>query len=403
MATDSNDRQLKNHESEEEFDPFAVSRKKNRGGGIAWLALLIGLAAVGWSGWQWWLEFSGGEERATQALAVQSLNERQASLQQQLEVTRRTLQELESATAEAGTAALEVRVQALSAQQEELAAQIRSLAAGRDAAQAELSDLRTRALGQESALAELLARNESPIRRIELREVAFLLRVANERLQLFGDFSSADRALAMADRLLASLDDPLYLSVRQSIASARGALGAVQRPDLVGLNEGINQLESTLAELPLKGMSPAGTESAHSGSGEDSDGGIWARLKATLAGLVTVRRQVEAEPLFSLEDRDYLRQGLWLQLEAARMALLREDQRAWDAALLRAEKTLDAHFATENAQVVAAIAKVELLRGETLRANLPDIGGPLQALARLMPEPSDLTAPAAAPAESEDE
>ena len=46
-----------------------------------------------------------------------------------------------------------------------------------------------------------------------------------------------------------------------------------------------------------------------------------------LSSLVTVRRRVRLKTsrLLSLDDMDYLRQGLWLQLESARLALMRND------------------------------------------------------------------------------
>ena len=69
--------------------------------------------------------------------------------------------------------------------------------------------------------------------RFDIAEIDFLLRVANERLQLFSDPLAADLALQAADVQIEALDDPMYLSVRQRIASSRQALAAVPRIDRV--------------------------------------------------------------------------------------------------------------------------------------------------------------------------
>ena len=46
--------------------------------------------------------------------------------------------------------------------------------------------------------------------------------------------------------------------------------------------------------------------------------------------LVKVRRRLDKDLELILEDKDFLRQGLWLQLESARLALIRRDGMAWD-------------------------------------------------------------------------
>ena len=61
------------------------------------------------------------------------------------------------------------------------------------------------------------------------------------------------------------------------------------------------------------------------------DAGWWESFKQTLSSLVTVRRRVpEDRSMLTLEDKDYLRQGLWLQLESARLALMRNDSAVYN-------------------------------------------------------------------------
>jgi len=260
-----------------------------------------------------------------------------------------------------------------------------------DAARVDLAELRGKLDETQATLAALAARQESPGQRMELAEVAFLLRAAHERLQLFGDSTGADRALELADAQLAALDDPLYLPVRQAIAAARLDLESLPRIDTVALTERLDQLQSRVPQLALKGEQQPPAAQPQSPPPEAAEPGWWERFKATLAELVTVRRRVEAEPLFSLADKDYLRQGLWLQFEAARLALLRGDAEAWSAALGRAHASLEGWFETSDAQVQAALQDIGNLQATQLAVSYPDLSGPWRVLNGLRPAPVDAT------------
>ncbi|NIM70269.1 MAG: hypothetical protein GTN86_09360 [Xanthomonadales bacterium] len=376
---------MSNHNSEAEFDPFATEEQKpgSRGAAtaLAGLALIVALAAAAASAYLWWLGRQDDRGEAERSAAVQQLQSAQSGAEQALRTLDGRLSAMEADDPLADLASLRQQladVQARGADHARLAA---GEAARLDAAEGALAELSARTATLETGMAALAARGDTPEMRLDLAEIAYLLRLASERLQLFGDARAADRALAMADEQLAALDDPLYLPVRQQITAARRALEAMPRPDTVVLSQRLAALQARLPFLTFTGERPPDAVAEPA-----ADEGVWARLKRSLAGLVTVRRRVpEDDSVLSLEDKDYIRQGLWLQLETARLALMRLDPEPWSLALGRATHTLERRFEHGDPAVREAMAEVRALQAVELVGTLPDISAPWSQL-RLLRE-----------------
>ncbi|MCW8875371.1 MAG: uroporphyrinogen-III C-methyltransferase, partial [Gammaproteobacteria bacterium] len=101
-----------------------------------------------------------------------------------------------------------------------------------------------------------------------LAEVEYLLRIANQRLQLQRDVGTALAALRAADARLHDLSDPGYLAVREALAREMTELQAVPVPDTGGLALKLASLEGRVDELR-----PAGARylSAEERAGEARD------------------------------------------------------------------------------------------------------------------------------------
>jgi len=196
---------------------------------------------------------------------------------------------------------------------------------------------------------------------------------------LFTDPSAADLALQAADVQVEALNDPTYLSVRQRIASARQALALVPVIDRVQITARITELQSKVSDLPFHGEpeKPAETQLPE-------DAGWWQSFKHTLSSLVTVRRRVpDDQSLLSLEDKDYLRQGLWLQLESARLALMRNDNDVYVASLDRVSATVEQFFQPGGSEVQLMLLGIADLEQVSVAPEMPDISGPWTQLRQL--------------------
>lgn len=295
---------------------------------------------------------------------------------QRLEAQQQRLAEVE-ANAEA-IAGLESRLE--SSEKERQAAIDEALASLRN----EFSDYRSNVDETlDRVLDELSSQQQTDEREWLHAEAAYLLRLANQRLQFERDVEGAAALLRTADARLRDADNPALVPVRREIASELAALDAVPRIDRTGLYLSLNAQQQQLARLPLK--QDIEQIAAQPGNNTPPSGG-WQQQLARFAGelkeLVTVRRHDEAlEALITPEQESYLRQNVRLVLEQAQLALLREEPELYRASLDKALRMVRDYYATERSNVQASVDRLNELREASIRPELPDISGSQQALA----------------------
>ncbi len=221
-----------------------------------------------------------------------------------------------------------------------------------------------------------------------LAEAAYLMRLANQRLQLQRDVGTAIASLAAADQRLRALGDPALTPVREQIAREITALEGVDRPDVTGLALELASLAERAGSLPLAVAGPrrVSADAEPAGAGEaDGQVGGWRGVAGAawedIKGLVRIRREEgRVQPMLPPEQEYFLYQNLRLKLEAARLALLEGRAEAFDTSVSTAREWLRRYFDTEAAGVRSALALLERLAAIELRPALPDISGSLRAL-----------------------
>lgn len=342
------------------------------GKAIAILALLISVAATAATGWQWWQTYQGNPEAAKQSESLARLQTTQQQLGQTVASFEAQLQSNAAPVSAAEFSELAGRLEQSRGTLEQLQGQAGEDQATINALQGSVRSLEQRLSTNESGLLNVAASTQNSSVELDIAEVDYLLRVANERLQLFADPVAADLALQAADMQIEAMDDPMFLSVRQRIASARQTLAAVPRVDRVQLSASISDMQSQLPGLQFRGE-----EAVQEAPLLADDAGWWESFKYTLSSLVTVRRRApEDESMLSLDDKDYLRQGLWLQLESARLALMRNDSSAYNGSLDRLRGTVEQFFHTGSAAVQTLLLETTKLQQVDIAPAMPDISAP---------------------------
>ncbi|MDI5890077.1 uroporphyrinogen-III C-methyltransferase [Halomonas rhizosphaerae] len=275
----------------------------------------------------------------------------------------------------------------------ELQGQLESAESERDAAlDSALSDLRGEFSDYRGSVDETLdkvldelSREQDTDERDWLHaEAAYLLRLANQRLQLERDVEGAAALLRTADERLIEADNPALVPVRREIASELAALDSVPRVDRTGLYLALNAQQEQLAGQPLAQEIEEIT--ADAAALEEAPTGGWqeqlARFGGELKELVTVRQHDQAlEALISPEQESYLRQSVRLVLEQSQLALLKEEQELYEASLDKALALIRGYYDTEASGVQSVIERLEELKQQSIRPELPDISGSQQALA----------------------
>ncbi|QTP56746.1 hypothetical protein HNO51_19920 [Billgrantia sulfidoxydans] len=256
-----------------------------------------------------------------------------------------------------------------------------------DAMQGEFASYRSEvdeALDQ--VLDELSSTQDTDEREWIHAEAAYLLRLANQRLQLERDVEGAKALLRTADARLNEADNPALLSIRRAIASELAILDGVPQVDRTGLYLALDAQQQRLAQLPLSREleeipARSGIEEAPSGGWQDQ----LSRFGQELKELVVIRHHDEAlEGLITPEQESYLRQSARLVLEQAQLALLKEEQELYEASIDKALALIEGYYDTERSEVQAVVERLRALKGETIQPELPDISGSQQALAEFI-------------------
>jgi len=332
------------------------SGKKSGGLAIALVLILaIALALVAWQGWQ----------------RLDSQQQRIDELAQQAEgsASQQTVSDLES------------RLDSGEAEREE------AIQGTIDELRSELDSYRSDVDETLSEVLDQLSQEQDTDERDWLHaEAAYLLRLANQRLQLEGDVDGAAALLRTADARLVDADNPALTPVREAIANELAALDAVPQVDRTGLYLALNAQQARISELRL---SQEIEEQAVTSGIEQPPTGTFqrqlARFGEELKDLVVVRHHDEAlEALITPEQESYLRQSLRLVLEQTQLALLNEEKALYDASIDKALQLLNDYYDTTREETQSVIARLEELQQAEVKPELPDISASQQELARFI-------------------
>ncbi len=213
-------------------------------------------------------------------------------------------------------------------------------------------------------------------------EAEYYLQIANVQLQLAGNPGLAILALEMADERIAQLSDPALIEVRQALADELAALEAMEKPDIEGTTLTLASLARVAESLPMRrieiAVSPDDQPAGPEATGMDR---ALASVKGAFSGLVKVIPPDAAVlPLVSPETEALLRANLGLQLQSARLALLRAERAAFEQGLDDALASLDTHFDQQSTQVTSAQETIREIRAGDYAIEPPDISGSLRLL-----------------------
>ena len=324
--------------------------RASRGGGrgVAVLALLLSLAAAGFSGWQWM------ESRRIAA-----------GLEKDLAVR---LAEIDSASRDA---------RALSAGTREV---VRDAEARLGQLEARLAEMQNQRFALETLYQELSRSRDE----WTLAEVEQILLIASQQLQLANNVKAALIALEAADARLARSDRPQLTQLRRVIARDIERLKAAPFVDVTGMGLKIERVTESVDALPLSMEArPGASGMPEAGSGSVPSGwrALAEELWRDLRSMVRIETGDGAEvPLLAPDQVFFLRENLKLRLLSARLALLSRDEKTFRADLGAATGWLKRFYDGRAPAVASATATLEQLAKSDIQIELPDVGASLDAV-----------------------
>jgi uroporphyrin-3 C-methyltransferase len=215
-----------------------------------------------------------------------------------------------------------------------------------------------------------------------LAEAEYYMQIANAQLQLASNPQLAALAMRMADERILQLANPSLTDVRRAIANELAALDAMKKPDIEGATLTLASLARVVESLPLRpapGVGPTTDEPAVA----DQSGvqRAWSSMKSALSGLVKVTPPDQVGPSILTPDGEYfLRNNIALQLQSARLALLRGEQAVFEQSIDDTRALLQEYFDTNSAQVASTLDTLAEIRGSVLTMSAPDISESLKLL-----------------------
>ena len=355
----------------------AVVKPSRAGLAVGLLALLVAAVAVLGVAWLWMSTQGPDPDIAATRSSI-------ADLQRQLQASEDRLRQSEQALADLRNAGNASSNQ-LDALQRTLNERLRPL----EAVPGRLSNL-------ESSLSALQGISSGLRDTWLLAEAEYYLQIANAQLQLAGNSALAKIALELADERLVSLGNPALTDVRRALADELRQLEALGVADTEGAVLTLASLAGAIESLTLRNdvtepdLSDPELDSELTGTAR-----AWAALKGSLSNVISVRRSDQpVKPLLPPDAAYFLRSNLALQLQAARLALLRGERVLFQQSLDDAASWIAEYYDPDSLPVQSALATINELRATEFRPAPPDISGSLALLRQFIARQSQQRQPA---------
>ncbi len=346
----------------EDTNETVVTEKSGRSNGVAWLAVLlsvVALTAVAYTVFESWRTADNSSEVDNLA-AIEALDRRVDQSSDALATLESRLGQITHPDYSADIAAVRRDVED----------QIRLL-----------NSLPSRMTTIENSVASLAGISAGARETFLLAEAEYYLQIANAQLQLANNPHLASLGLGMADERVTQLSDPALTAVRRAISDELAALEVMEKPDLEGATLTLASLARVVESLPLASRTAEDDAVVEDDAEQSGVDRAWGSVKDAMSGLVRVTPPDQAKLALVSPDAEYfLRNNIALQLQSARLALLRGEQAIFEQALDDTSALLNTYFDTGSAQVESAQLTINEIRENVFTAAVPDISESLRLL-----------------------
>ncbi len=219
-------------------------------------------------------------------------------------------------------------------------------------------------------------------------ESEYLLRLANQKLQLEGDTESALLLLTTVDKMLSQEDDPALFPVREALAANILAVRSMEPIDIAGLYVRLNNVMPIIERLSLRSalvQNYSAQLPGQSGNQSDAaDAGLLARGLDILGSIFVLQRwDLAPEALLPAPQEAMLKQNLRLMLEQAQLALLMSEEAVYRDSLTKGSGWAARYFAIDAGAGRTLTEELRTLSTERITQMRPDISGSLEALLKI--------------------
>lgn len=369
-------------ESVEQETSRRMTSEKRKSGLVAWLALFVALLSLVAFGIDFVRDRNAAVDNEEDDAAVATVTSSVRSVQDSVETLSQSVTALsnEIAARDSEIAAIERRFSDRLRQMEALGGRMSAM-------EGTVSSLQGISTGARDAW--LLA------------EAEYYMQIANAQLQLAGNPHLATLALSLADERILQMANPALTDIRRALSNELRSLEIMDKPDTAGVTLTLASLAAVVDSLPLRqeiarsGDDATATDTELSGTDRALES-----LKSAMSKAVSVRRVDETvQPLIAPEAQYFLRANLALQLQAARLAMLRGEEQLFQQSLDDATAWLREYYNTGSAPVQSALQTIADIRESAFTVAAPDISESLRLLRQYNAYSDAVAAPVVEPIE----
>lgn len=215
-----------------------------------------------------------------------------------------------------------------------------------------------------------------------IAEVNYLLRMANQRLEIARDITGAIAALKGADSRLAEIGDLNLLKIRKQLAKDIGRLNAIHQADVNGISLAIDEMVKSIPDLPFKSAEDEvkqqlGNESANETTKAVAETGEKTFLDSVVEtvkeiGDIKVHKR-SIEQASTTEQQAQIEQQLRAFLISARLAALSFDQQQFSYNLNQANRFIAEYYEGTDNRVKQMQESLDAYNEIQLSPELPEL------------------------------
>ncbi len=269
-------------------------------------------------------------------------------------------------------------ISSLKTSQENISAKTRSSESQISSQQVQLTELNnklveTQNISQQAM--QIITRNQ---RDWIMAEVDYLLRMANQRLNIARDINGAIAALKGADNRLADLGDLNLIKIRKQLAKDIAILSSIHQVDINGISLKLDEMMAYVSELPFKSAQSEIKAQLESEKKESStvDG-----QKNFIDAVVDTVKEIgdikihkrDIKTASSSEQQTQIEQKLKVHLLSARLAVLRYDQQQLSMEIKQSKSLLESYYDAEDNRIGQLLKDLSGFATVKLKPELPEI------------------------------
>ena len=237
-------------------------------------------------------------------------------------------------------------------------------------------------------IAAFLKQNKHARRDWLINETEYLIKLANHRLILANDSTTAIQALLAADNRLLQIGNPKFIPLRNALAIDVQKLRAISTVDIVGISAQLSALQLQTESLPLLTPDPKTIKQRHEEPSNISEINSWKELPTAvwqdLLTLFRIQKHNEViKPLLLPEHRFFLIQNLKLQLEQARLAVLQQNSVLFKERTNQTILWIKKYYDSQHSLTQSVLNTLQTISDINIHVDLPDITDSLNKLALL--------------------